>query len=145
MAGHRVLSKAALVAHDLDPSNLPASLRPYVAALQLDLVMATPSGYRARDLVHARFVDAPGVFPHDGGHATIQFLDPGICLRLALTHPAVPGWLAERLRVGCAALLGGDDALYVYSRDPRSQMRNRGLAIRQLADLVETALAQSRS
>jgi hypothetical protein len=133
------------VAHDLDPSNLPDSLKPYVAALQLDLVVANPDGYRARNLVHARFVDAPGVFPHDQGHVPMQFLDPGICIRLALTHPVVPGWLAERLRVSCAALLGGDDALYVYSRDPRSQMRNRGLAIRQLADLVETALAQSRA
>ena len=141
MDGHRVLSKDAQVAHELDPSNLPDSLRPYVAALQLDLVTATPSGYRARGLVHARFVDAPGVFPYDDGRYPIQFLDPGVCIRLALTDPVVPSWLAERLRMDCGALLGGDDALYVYSRDPKSQMKNRGLAIRQVADHVEAALA----
>jgi hypothetical protein len=128
------MDRSPFYAHPDAAARLPPALRPMAEAL--DLVPACPHWpdgwvpYGYPDAPRQPLVpDAP---PFDDVYRG-SWRSPGVCLRLALSHPSVPAEVADRLRADHPTQIGADGALYLYGIDRRSQRLNVEAVVERLA------------
>jgi hypothetical protein len=125
----------------MDPEKLPPELVALAAAL--DIASCRPSwaeGWGCSQFLGAPFWPLiPNAPPFDGVRRA-SWVSPGVCLRLDLSHPAVPAALREALLDAHPAHVGEGGAFYEYGIESTSQATNRQKASLELGKKVADAL-----
>ena len=122
----------------MSPEKLPPGLLPFADAL--DAVPARPR----EDVgwIPHRYDQAPphplipNAPPFDGVYRG-SWVSPGMCVRLDLVHASLSAPLRAWLRSRFPEQLGGDDGLYEYGIESRSQRTNLQQALARLAAKIE--------